>query len=178
MTDRLTGGLLAVALLLLGVVLYQASAPVTPIAALPATTAHVAMPPASAPYTPPDETQFAIINARSLFDPARQAVAEPAPAAAGGTVPPDLTLVGVIIGGADSIALLKRENAREAISAKLGQSIDGWSVVRITPDSIVLRSGVNEVTLPLKPPPGGPPLAPLNAHPPANGPPLPGETRP
>jgi hypothetical protein len=178
MTDRLTGGLLAIALLLAGVVLYQALAPVTPIAALYATAAQVAMPRASAPYSPPEEAQFAIINDRTVFDPARQAVAEPAPAAAGGALPPDLSLVGVIIGGANSIALLKRDNAREAISARLGQPIDGWSVVRITADSIVLRAGVNEVTLPLKPPPGGPPLAPLNPHPAANGPLPPAETRP
>lgn len=152
MTALLPGGLLAAALGLGAVVAYQALAPVSAIEEPPPKDIGPgpAPPVARAAYLPPAEDQFAIINARPLFDPARQPVIEPAQIGERSLSPPDLTLVGVAIGGRNSVALLKKPDAHAAISARLGQSIDGWQLVRIAPGFVILRSGVTDYTVKLR----------------------------
>jgi hypothetical protein len=152
MTAILPAGLLATALCLGAVVAYQALAPVAAIEA-PARpdSAPGPLPPAAPPaYRPPAEEQFAIINARPLFDPARQPAMEPEASGEHSLSPPDLTLVGVAIGARNSVALLKKADARAAISARLGQTIDGWQLVRIAPDFVILRAGVTDYTVRLR----------------------------
>lgn len=152
MTVRLSMILFAVVLCLAGVVAYQALAPVSAIddPVSPA-NAHRALPAAPLPqFQPPDEEQFAVINARPLFDPSRQPVAEPEQAGVQSTVPPDLTLVGVAIGPHMSVALLKKPDSPAAISAQLGQSIEGWKLVHIEAGFVVFHAGTTDYTVPLR----------------------------
>ncbi|MEI9997331.1 MAG: hypothetical protein WDM91_22230 [Rhizomicrobium sp.] len=145
----LPAGLAVTALGLGGAVFYQAVAPVTPVAELPVALAPVA-PVTLTAFVPPAEDQFAITNDRTLFDPARQPVAEPAQAGAPGDAPPALTLIGVAVGGGNAIALLKRAEGGPAISAHIGQAIDGWQLVRIESGLVVLRGGGREFTVKMR----------------------------
>lgn len=151
MTARLPTILFVAMLLLAGVLVYQAVAPVAAVEEpaeppVRVTDAGVAKLPA---FTPPSREQFAVINTRAAFDPARQPVAEPfvqAAANADTTTPPKVTLVGVIQGGSTAIALLLRENG-QTMSVRTGQSVDGWQVVSIAPGRAVFRAGAADYTL-------------------------------
>lgn len=169
MISRLPMGLLVVILVLTGVLFFQVVAPVAPIAEpalsiTPGAAARVALP----VFTPPPQEQFAVINARAAFDPARQAVAElppitDSPAAAA----PQVTLVGVILGGSDAVALLLKADG-QTISVRPGQSVDGWQIVRIALGQVVFRAGTRDYTVTLRAAAGAaqPPLS-NNAPPPA-----------
>jgi hypothetical protein len=152
MSTRFLGGLLATALGLGIVVAYQAMAPVSPIAEPPPQS--VALRPAPLPlppaYVPPPPERFAIINLRPVFDPARQPVLEPEQTGPRSFTPPDLSLVGVAIASQVSIALLKKPMVRAAISVPLGQSIDGWKLVTVGPDFVVLHAGATDFTIKLR----------------------------
>jgi hypothetical protein len=143
--------LLAVALGLGTIIVYQALTPVTPIEdpvarAAPLRTARP-MPPA---YVPPTFDQFAIINARPLFDPARHPVSEPERSGTASSAPPPLSLVGVAIGAGTQVALLKRADTQASISGRLGQRIEGWQIVRILPGSVIFRAGATNYTLKMR----------------------------
>jgi len=152
MTSILPGSLLAAALGLGLVVAYQALAPVSPIAEpAPQSIALRPVPPLLPPaYVPPPPERFAIINLRPIFDPARQPVTEPEQTGPRSFAPPDLSLVGVAIASQVSIALLKKPMVRAAISVPLGQSIDGWKLVTIGPDFVVLHAGATDFTIKLR----------------------------
>lgn len=149
---RLPTILSAVALGLGLVAVWQGVAPVAPVAEAPAAqAASVSLPPpATARFVPPPQTQFAVINARSLFDPARGPVAEPAPAGTVSTTPPDVTLAGVAIGPASAVALLQRPNVKVATTVRVGDDVDGWKVDRIAADRVVLKSGASTVDVMLR----------------------------
>jgi hypothetical protein len=151
MSTVLPASLFAVALGLGAAVVYQAAAPVPPLAEGAADTAY--RPPAvtlPAAYDPPPEDRFAVINDRPLFDPARQPVAEPQIAGTQSVTPPDLTLIGVAIGGGASIALLKKADAPASLSVRLGETIDGWKLVHIEPGFVVFHAGASDYTVPLR----------------------------
>ncbi len=86
---------------------------------------------------------------RPLFEPARRAHA-------GVTAPPPpmpprqpstlmYRLLGVVLGPDHAVALLAKENARP-VRAEVGDSIDGWEVVRITREEVRLaRQGRQQV---------------------------------
>lgn len=162
MTSFLPIGLLAVSLGLGSVLAYQALAPVTPIdePAAKAVPAHAA-PLAPATYEPPQYEQFAIINTRPLFDSARRPAAEPEVTGTVSSSPPALTLVGVAIGAGTSVALLKRSDGQASISGRMGQWIDGWQLVRITPGFVTFRAGATDYTLKIRAA-AGLPQPPLN----------------
>ncbi len=152
MTSLLPAGLFAASLVLGAAVVYQAAAPVAPIAEPPlphAALAPVPLPAAPA-YVPPPPSRFAIINLRPIFDPARQPVMEPELSGPRSFVPPELSLVGVAIASQVSVALLKKPMVRAAISVPLGQSIDGWKLVSIGPDFVVLHAGATDFTIKLR----------------------------
>jgi hypothetical protein len=102
-------------------------------------------------FTPPPKEQFAVVNARAAFDPARQPIVESSSAtAASATAPPAVTLVGVVLGGSNAVALLLRANG-QTISVRTGQSVDGWQVVRIAPPGLaVFRAGATDYTVTLR----------------------------
>jgi hypothetical protein len=150
MSAMLPGALFAVALGLGAVVVYQAVAPVAPLAESAAPDIAYRPPSVALPaaYEPPSEDNFAVINDRPLFDPARQPVAEPQIAGTQSVTPPDLTLVGVAIGGGASIALLKK--AEVSLSVRLGDTVDGWKLVHVEAGFVVFHAGATDYTVPLR----------------------------
>ena len=148
MTARLPSALFIVVLVLAGVLAYQAVAPVAPIME----PAGIPRPPATAlarlpVFAPAPQDRFAIVNARAVFDPARRAVTEPSMAATANTAsPPQVTLVGVVSDGTTAVALLLRANG-QAVSARTGQSVDGWQITRIAPGLVAFRAGTRDYTV-------------------------------
>ncbi len=98
--------LLATAFALFALLIWQALAPISRITELPAHALPLQPVRMELPvYRPPLEASLAIINIRPLFDPARQPVEEPAESGIQSLSPPDVTLVGVVIAGQNSLAL-------------------------------------------------------------------------
>ncbi len=118
------------------------------------------LPHAAAVATPPPEA-FAEIATRPLFDPSRKGAL---PAAAGDAPlgPPDVTLVGVILDGGDSLALLRTAAAPLATAYRVGATVSGWQVTEISPDRVVLGAGParSEIRLEANKAPPRPPAAP------------------
>jgi hypothetical protein len=101
-------------------------------------------------FTPPPQEEFAIINARAAFDPARQPVAEPSLAtAASAAAPPQVTLVGEIMDGSSAVALLLRSSG-QTITARTGNTVSGWQIIRIAPGLVVFRAGTADYTVTLR----------------------------
>ena len=173
MSTTLPAGLIATALCLGAVVAHQALAPVAAIEepAPRAVRPEAARRATAQDYRPPGEEQFAVINERALFDPARQPVSEPERSGAPSLSPSDLSLVGVVIDAGHSVALLKKAEAGAATSVRLGQRIEGWQLVRIAPGFVVLRSGVIDFTVKLRQAAGLPQPAIGNASPSETPPP-------
>jgi hypothetical protein len=97
---------------------------------------------------------------RPLFERSRRAVEAPAPlpppkAEPMAPAPPPsvdrnaLSLLGVVASEGRTIALLKRNQTGQNIRVEVGDTIDGWTVVRIEPQRVVLRQGDTQVALQL-----------------------------
>ncbi len=104
-----------------------------------------------------DDTYFAAITQRPLFDPSRQPalleaaqapavpiVAPPAPALP--PSPPTMTVLGVIGIGDASKALLAPDGA-EPEWVKLGDQLTGWTLIEIGPDWVVLSKSEQQFRL-------------------------------
>jgi type II secretory pathway component PulC len=144
--------LLAVAAALVLVLAWQMLAPVAPIAVDAANAATRPQTALTVPvYQPPPEASFAVINARAAFNPSRQPVAEP-PQSGMTTAasPPDVTLVGVAIGAGKSIALLKPADGSAAISAAVGQIVQGWQLTRVDADGVVFHANGADYSVKLR----------------------------
>jgi hypothetical protein len=152
MTAFAPGGLAAICLCLAGVVTYQIIAPVAPPAAPVADPGGIKIvaPAPSQIYTPPPEEQFAIINARPAFDPARKPVAEPELTNVSVDAPSDVSLVGVAISANGSVALVKTPDLPAAVSLRVGQSIRGWTLVQVARDYVVFRGSASSFTVRLR----------------------------
>ncbi|HEY2069243.1 MAG TPA: type II secretion system protein N [Rhizomicrobium sp.] len=146
------GGLLVAVSCLCAVLFYQVLAPVAPVETASVVTPVLKPGPILPSYTPPPESDFAIINARALFDPARQPVEEPKAqgAASASATPPPVSLVGVAIGANKSVALLKKPDEQAAVSVSVGDAVDGWQVTRIARDQVVLSANGTDVTITLR----------------------------
>jgi hypothetical protein len=83
------------------------------------------------------------------------AAAESAAAAAGAAVP--FQLSGVLVAGRTRVALLRIPASARIIRAEEGETVEGWRIETIRPQSVVVRSGQTreEMTLAdrLTPPP-------------------------
>jgi len=112
------------------------------------------------PVTTPPPQAFAEIDARPMFSPDRKAVMTQTSEAS--LAPPDVTLVGVIVSGQDSLAMLRTPSSPLANAYRIGAAIAGWQVSEITPDRIVLTSGGarNEIRLDANKAPPKPPTVP------------------
>jgi hypothetical protein len=101
---------------------------------------HLTIHEASYAIPPPD--MFAEIDARPMFRPSRQPIAEPAEAQAN-LKPPDVTLVGIILDPWEKIALLRIQASPLAVAFRLGATIAGWQLSEIAADKIVLSNGTS-----------------------------------
>ncbi len=109
-------------------------------------------PPPAAPsrepsrFTMPPLQSFAAITARPLFSRSRR----PAPVSSESLGPwSSLVLAGIIITPDAREALIRHGNPNVTSHVKIGQQVQGWTVVAILPDGVVLRSGATEHKLKL-----------------------------
>ncbi|MGK9235958.1 hypothetical protein KXS07_29590, partial [Inquilinus limosus] len=110
--------------------------------------------------TAPELSALTETVARPLFSPTRrgpqpppppaEAPPPPPPAAA---PPPSVTLQGVILAGDSTVALLRRDDTGEIVTARTGDDLSGWRIDRIEAGSVTLSGPDGAVQLPLFPPP-------------------------
>ncbi|MBW8725072.1 MAG: hypothetical protein JF625_07970 [Inquilinus limosus] len=127
-------------------------------AALPPTAP--AAEPRPTPLVAPELSDLTATVERPLFTPGRRGpqppppVAEaPPPEAPPPTPPPEVTVQGVILAGDQSVALLRRDDTGEVLTARPGDDLSGWHVDRIEAGSVTLTGPDGSVDLPLFPPP-------------------------
>jgi general secretion pathway protein N len=128
------------------------------------------------PFQPPPMSVYDAINDRPLFLPSRKPIAAPAAAgtAAAPAGPPPLpavTLVGVLLGGGNSVAEIKTNGAAFSQAMRVGDTLGGWQIAAIGPDHITLRSGGYSQDVRMdahanSPPPGAPGAPPAPNAPP------------
>lgn len=113
-------------------------------------SAHVTTEATKAPLVPPLELppigQFAAIVERPIFTATRRAAspqpaAPSAPAAADGLLLGRYQVIGVVVAPQSRLVLLKRVGGAETIRLEEGEEIDGWTLVQVTRDDLVLESG-------------------------------------
>ena len=115
--------------------------------------------PRAAPLAAPQLSALTETVERPLFSPSRrgpqapptvEAAAPPPPPPA---PPPALKVQGVILAGDQTVALLRRDDTGETLTAHPGDDLSGWHVDRIEPGSVTLSGPDGAVELPLFPPP-------------------------
>jgi hypothetical protein len=159
--------LLSLCFLMAALTVYELSVPpaefVLPIVHLEPRLASASPPPG---FIAPPPDNFSAINDRPVFIPSRKPLALPADkttTAATTSAPPlpSLAVVGVILDGQNSLAMVKLAGAPFAQAMAVGASIGGWQITSVGPDKIVLHAGPfeQEVRLDAKPP-GQAPVAP------------------
>ncbi len=122
---------------------------------------HRAAAAAPALYTPPPIELFADIDARPLFSSQRKPLQDMTQANGAAAATSDFTLVGVIMGGARAVALLRSKSTSATLSAAVGDLVNGWRVTRIDATAVTLHSAGGEFVVPLDGPANRPPSAPL-----------------
>lgn len=115
-------------------------------------------------FAPPPLAQFAETVERPLFSESRRPPEQTADSS-GPPKPFEGTLVGVLIGQTETVALLKIAGETDVTRVTKGQTIRGWLVVEIHPDRVVLQ-GERTAEIRLQddaaegaPRPGGPGIA-------------------
>ncbi len=106
----------------------------------------VAEPPTAPRLELPPIEQFAAIVERPIFTATRrtarrQPVAPSAPASSGGRILGRYQVIGVVVAPGNRLVLLRRLGGAETIRLKQGEEIDGWTLVEVTRDEVVLESG-------------------------------------
>jgi hypothetical protein len=113
-------------------------------ATLPLAPAERDFPMGSEPAFRP-RTDFPEIARHPLFTPTRKRYLPPpapAPAAVAANSPlHDYQLLGTVVDGGAGVALLKPPDSRETIRAIPGQSIAGWTLRKITRDTLQFTKG-------------------------------------
>jgi hypothetical protein len=154
--------LLASASVLLGAaIVYEAAVPLDPPAP---ETIRVprARPSAAVPaYAPPGEELFADIDTRPLFSAARKPLPEPEQTNAAVAATADFSLVGVIMGGARAVALVRLKSTNTTSSAVVGDMVNGWRVARIDSTTVTLHANGSDFIVQLAGPANQPPTAAL-----------------
>jgi hypothetical protein len=126
--------------------LYEVFAPLPAYSVPSARVGAIAVPAPPPAFAAPAIAAFAPIADRPLFDPQRRKFVPPptVSAAAAPPPPPDIALVGVILDGANKLAIVRASNAALATSMAVGESIGGWQLSSIEADRIILHAGTLE----------------------------------
>jgi hypothetical protein len=130
--------------------------------------------PALATYVPPASAEFSEISARPAFIAGRRPIAQGAATPAGPqarampvapppTPPPSLTLMGIIWGPAEKLALIKIASSATAQTVSEGEAIGEWQIARIMADRIVLRANAGEIEVAFPAPNMGAPTSPAGS---------------
>ena len=131
-------------------------APVSaPVAAAPVPVA--APPPAPAPPT----GGSAVVASRNLFSPTRSESVAPSPAAAAAAALPKPNLFGVLLRETAPVAYLEDPTTKRVAAYRLGDSIAGGTVTKITADQVVLNRPEGDVNVRLRDPSKPRPPAPV-----------------
>jgi hypothetical protein len=103
------------------------------------------------PFVAPPTQAYLTIDARPVFSPARTPVGPLFDAVAGGTEGRtslgDMSLVGIILDRGTRLAMLRTPSSPMAVALSVGSTIDGWLVVEIDDDHVVLRSNGSDQVL-------------------------------
>ena len=175
--------LLAAVAVFLGVLLVRDYMRKIPLPAPPAARrAQPASPEEPAAPTVADEklTTYNVIVAKHLFNPSRSEGGPPT-AAPAPPPPPKPTLLGVVVDGSTSRAYLEDAVTKRVLSYKVGDSVSGGRLDKITDDKVVIVRPDGAVDVLLrdpskpKPPAAGPPGQPT---PPQAGAAQPGQPTP
>ena len=97
---------------------------------------------------------------RPLFETSRRPIEAPAPLPppqvepAAPPPPPfvdqnALSLLGVVASEGRTIALLKRNQTGQNIRVEVGDAVDGWTIVSIEPQRVMIRQGDTQIALQL-----------------------------
>jgi general secretion pathway protein N len=97
---------------------------------------------------------------RPLFEASRRPIEAPAPLPpprvepAAAPPPPfvdqnALSLLGVVASEGRTIALLKRNQTGQNIRVEVGDAVDGWTIVSIEPQRVMIRQGDTQIALQL-----------------------------
>ncbi len=132
--------------------------------------------PKIAPFVAPPMALYSDIDAHPLFAADRKPLAEDGLGAKPTADVSDFSVVGILIGGARAIALLKSRSDGATTSVAVGDLVGGWRVARIAPTAVTLRSNGSESVLGLSAPSNAPPSQALPAL--ASEPAAPTETAP
>jgi hypothetical protein len=110
------------------------------VRAAPQAAAHGAEPQGS-----PDQWE-AVVLARPLFSPDRRPGRGPGAGAAGAdpTLP---RLAGIIASPAEAVAIFQGAGGAKPVVAQHGGMVDGWKVMTIAVDEVILRKANNQVAL-------------------------------
>ncbi len=147
--SRIQIGLTALCALFFLALIYELAAPAPEFSApMVNVPQRAAAAPAFTPYAPPPATAFDAINGRALFDPRRQAL-KSANTAESTAPPPQITLLGVILGPDRRLAIVKSQSSPLALSIGVGDTIEGWQVTAVEADRLVLHSGSGDDVIPL-----------------------------
>jgi hypothetical protein len=150
MKALVSSGFLLLSLGLSAAIAYQALAPVAPIEVADTLAPVKIETSLTLPtFAPPSAQEFVAINERPVFSPTRQPIAEP-PEAGSAAPPPDVVLLGVVIGPQKSVALLKLQGLPLAISAAVGQMVGGWQLTRIEPGRVIFRANMTDFEIRLR----------------------------
>lgn len=126
--------------------------------------AQAALPPATPaaeppPLLAPELSDLTDTVERPLFNPSRRGPQPPPPEAEApppppptAEPPPAVTVQGVILAGDQGVALLRRDDTGEIMTARPGDDLSGWHVDRIDPGSVTLTGPDGSIELPLFPP--------------------------
>ncbi|HTU35505.1 MAG TPA: hypothetical protein VMF66_17005 [Candidatus Acidoferrum sp.] len=90
--------------------------------------------------TMPPPAAFTALDSHPAFNPGRAPLAT-SQVSSGTQTPPDVKVVGVIIDGANRIAMIRAPASPLAIAFQIGATISGWHIAEIEPDRVVLTSG-------------------------------------
>jgi general secretion pathway protein N len=102
---------------------------------------------------------FTVVGERTLFMPTRRPP-EPPEAPAPNTPqppkpppppPPDLEVHAIVREGERWIAVISRTRGGEPVQAQPGDTVHGWEVTAIDPETVQLRAGSRVVSLRLRP---------------------------
>lgn len=126
--------------------------------------AQAALPPATPaaeppPLLAPELSDLTETVERPLFNPSRRGPQPPPPETEApppppptAEPPPAVTVQGVILAGDQGVALLRRDDTGEIMTARPGDDLSGWHVDRIDPGSVTLTGPDGSIELPLFPP--------------------------
>lgn len=111
------------------------------------------------PLLAPEMSALTETVERPLFNPSRRGPQPPLPEAEAPPPPPPMaepppavTVQGVILAGDQGVALLRRDDTGEIMTARPGDDLSGWHVERIDSGSVTLSGPDGSVELPLFPP--------------------------